>query len=144
MYCQICMLEIVVCWRICSPPFAAREHLQTARFLSGGILFCVFWQEFSLFLIRCALYLHACLLWLRFIEMRLNIACRFCMWKISCLTFALTSAVFLLNWTYASVKQCVETFQKLVVRNPTLWFLTEHFCAKILSIILILKKSHPK
>lgn len=81
---------------------------------------CVFWQEFSLFLIRCALYLRACLLWLWFLEMRLNTACRFCMWTISCLTFALTSAAFfcktglVLQWNDVS-----KHFTKLLVRFPS-------------------------
>lgn len=70
----------------------------------------------SLFLIRCAWNLHACLLWLRSLEMRLNIACRFCMWRIPCLTVALTNAAFvLLNWTYASVKQRVESCRCVIL-----------------------------
>lgn len=116
----------------------------SARVLSGGIIICVLCQGFSLVLICSAWSLHACLLWLWFLEMRLNIVCKFCKWKISCLTLALTNAAFLLlNWTYASVKQRVETFQKMLVCNPPLWFLTEHWCAKTLSCpfsnVLILK-----
>lgn len=108
---------------------------------------CVFWQEFSLFLIRCALYLHACLLWLWFLEMRLNIACRFCMWTISCLTFALTSAAFscetglMLQWN-----QVCKHFRKLLVQFHPLWFLTEDRCAKTFASIHYFdtgkKKSH--
>lgn len=52
MYCQICMLEIVVCRTIgFSFSFATRQRLQTARFFSGGILSVYY---VSLFLIRCA------------------------------------------------------------------------------------------
>lgn len=106
------MLETVVYWRTgCFFSFATRERLQTAWFL-------IWWNSFlcmsCLFLIRCAWNFHACLLRLYFLEMRLNTTHRFCMRKISCLTLALTNAVFLLNWTYASMKQHVETFFKLL------------------------------
>lgn len=76
---------------------------------------CVFWQEFSLFLIRCALYLHARLLWLWFLEMRLNIACRFLHVNHILLDLCLKKCcIFLWNWTYASVKPSVQTCQKVV------------------------------
>lgn len=51
--------------------------------------------------------------------------------------------VFLLNYTYASVEH-VETFQIVVGAWSSCDFSTEHWCAKTLSIILILKKATPK
>lgn len=87
---------------------------------------------------------HACLLWLWFLEMHLNIVCRFCMWKVSCLTFALTNAD--LFWTtaltYASVKQHMETFQK-VIGVLSHWALTcQNTC--LLPLFWLWKKDKPK
>lgn len=45
------------------------------------------------------------------------------------LDFRLTNAMFVFNLTCASVKQCVEIFQKMLVHNPPLWFLTVRWCA---------------
>lgn len=94
------MLEIVVCRRSVFS-FATRECLQAARFFYLCVIWILAGVQFicdTLCFIHC---LHACLLWLWFLEMRLNITCRLCMWKISCLTFALTSAAFFfvkLDW----------------------------------------------
>lgn len=73
----------------------------------------ILWQGFSLFLIWRAFYLWCCLLWLWFLDMRLSIACTFCMGKVTCLTITFTSATFV-NWTCASMKQRVTTQRMLV------------------------------
>lgn len=140
---RLCMLEIIVCWRAGGVFFFCNKQNRTIFIIFFICVLGVFWQEFSLFLIRCALYLHACLLWLWFLEMRLNIACRFLHVKDILLDFSLKKCCFFC-WTGLVLQwsNMWKHFKKLLVRNPPLWFLTEHWCAKTLSIILILKKRH--
>lgn len=103
---------------------------------------CEFWQDSLFFYSLCLIY--PCLPALAAVSGNAPYYCvQFLHVKSVLLDFHLTNATFLISWTCASVKQYVETFQKTLVCNLSLWSLTVSWCAITLSIILILeKKSH--
>lgn len=134
MCCQICMLDIVVWLRRSFFSFATKETV--------WIDLCFMWilaGQFFFFNSLCLIF--TCLPASAAISWNLPYYCvQFLHVKNVLLDFRLTNAAFLFNWTCASVKQRLETFQKMLVRNPPLWFFTVRWCAISLSIILILGK----
>lgn len=123
---QICMLQTVVCFRCVF--FVAAAHFLPAwwnffsDYLYSGRSLVYFWYDVP--------FVSCCLLWLWFLEMRLDIACTFCMGKVTCLTITYTSATFLKLDLCFNEAVCDNT---KVVGRYTLksqWPLTKHRCAK--------------
>lgn len=126
MYCQICMLEIVVCWQ--TGFFFLLQRRKVCKLRDFDLCFMRFLAGQFVFDSLC--FISSCSPASAAVSWNAPYYCvQFLHVKNVLLDFRLTNAMFVFNLTCASVKQCVEIFQKMLVHNPPLWFLTVRWCA---------------